>query len=240
MRVAICDDDRTALNHVAGLLDSWAKNCPCFVVECFTEGDSLIRAQKSSRPFDIILLDIIMPGFNGIEVAREIRSFDKDSKIVFLTSSAEFAIDSYSVKASNYLLKPVAPEALFSCLEELAEEISRKASLNTIQVKGPRTVHRLNTSSIEFLEAHGKHVSVALSNGEVLDSIEPLYNFEAKLSLEYGFYKCHRSYIVNLNHVSTYTADEVVMRSGVRIPISRNCRSEFKSIYFSVIFGEAR
>lgn len=239
MRVAICDDDRTSLNHVAGLLDSWVKDCPRFAIECFTEGDSLIRAQKSNRPCDIILLDIIMPGINGIEVAREIRSFDKDVKIVFLTSSAEFAIDSYSVKASNYLLKPVAPEALFSCLEELAEEISQKATLNTILIKGPRTVHRLNSSSIEFLEAHGKHVSIALTNGEVLDSIEPLYNFEDKLDLEHGFYKCHRSYIVNLNHVSTYTADEVTMRSGTRIPISRNCRSEFKSTYFSVIFGEA-
>jgi len=238
MRIAICDDDPASLTHIAFLLESWAKGCPCFSLERFSEGDSLIRAQKSGNPFDIILLDIIMPGFNGIETAREIRAVDKAVKIVFLTSSSEFAVDSYSVKASNYLLKPVSPEALFACLEELSGEIAQAQASNAISVKSPRTVHRLNPSTIEYLEAHGKHVSLTLSNGSVIDSIEPLYLLEGKLSITDGFYKCHRSYIVNINHVSTYSSDEITMRSGARIPISRNCRSEFKDAYFSVIFGE--
>ena len=224
------------------MIEAWrnaragASDC---TVECFAEGDSLVRAQKSANPFDVIFLDIIMPAFNGMEAAREIRSFDKDAKIVFLTSSAEFALDSYSVKASNYLLKPPSPEALFACLDEMEAEMKAAKQTETIAIKSPRAVHRINPASIELLEAHGKHVSVTLTSGEVIDSIDPLYMLEGRLDLTKGFFKCHRSYLVNLNHVSTYTADEVTMRSGYRVPIARNSKAEFKDAYFAVIFGES-
>ena len=75
------------------------------------------------KPFDIILLDVVMPLLNGIEAANELREKDKNVKIVFLTSSPEFAVASYTVKASNYLLKPVEPAKLFACLDELIIEI---------------------------------------------------------------------------------------------------------------------
>ena len=242
MRIAVCDDDRASLARVSSMIEAWKSARPgasdC-TVECLTEGDSLVKAQKSASPFDVILLDIIMPAFNGMEAAREIRSFDKGTKIVFLTSSPEFAVESYSVKASNYLLKPVSSEALFACLDEMEAEMSAARQAETIAVKSPRAVHRIDPASIELLEAHGKHVSVTLASGEVIESIEPLYALEGRLDLAKGFFKCHRSYLVNLNHVSTYTADEVTMRSGYRVPIARNSKAEFKDAYFAVIFGES-
>lgn len=237
MRIAICDDERACLTQASSLLEAWAKSRTNLIIECFTEGDSLIRAQKSTRPFDIILLDIIMPALNGIEVAREIRSFDKDVKLVFLTSSAEYAIESYSVKASNYLLKPIAPEALFACLGELESEIDAANEKRTVLVRGSRTVHRLDPRSIECLEARGKHVVLTLTTGESIGSIETLHALENKLDIADGFFKCHRSYIVNINHVGAYTTDEITMRSGSRVPIARNIKAEFKNAYFSIIFG---
>ncbi len=237
MRLAICDDDVAFLSHSSSMVRLWAtmRNIDDATVEQFADGDALIRAH-SATPFDVILLDVVMPLVDGIEVAREIRATDKGVKLVFLTSSPEYAVDSYTVKASNYLLKPIDPAALTQCLDELAQET--RAAERKIVIKGARSVHSVNPPVIEYVEAQGKHVKVALANGRTIDSIEPFYSFDEKLSLEDGFFKCHRSYIININHISSYTSDEATMRSGVRIPISRSCRSEFKELYFSVIFGK--
>ena len=237
VRIAICDDDRSALSHAASLVRSWAKDRDDLIVESFTEGDSLLASHEANS-YDVILLDIVMPGLSGIEVAREIRSADSAVKLVFLTSSPEFALESYSVKAANYLLKPIDPTALFACLDEIHQELACSRKARTLLVKGARSVHRVSLDSVEFVEARGKHVSIALAGSESLESIEPLHSFEGKLFIDDGFFKCHRSYIVNIHHVSTYTPDEVVMRSGVRIPISRGCKADFKEAYFSVIFAD--
>lgn len=237
MRIAICDDDRTALPHTASLINLWAKAKDTLAVDCFSEGGSLLAAHAANA-FDIILLDIVMPGLNGIEVAKEMRAFDSATKLIFLTSSPEYAIESYSVKATNYLLKPVDPAALYACLDEIENELQNTRAARAIPIKGSRSVHRVTLESIEFVEARGKHVSVFMAGGECLESIEPLHSFESKLSITDGFFKCHRSYIVNIHHVSTYTPDEVIMRSGVRIPISRGCKADFKEAYFSVIFDD--
>ena len=106
---------------------------------------------------------------------------------------------------------------------------------DTILIKGKNTEHRLCSSSVEYLEARGFCVFIKLSDGEVLETVEPLRTLESKLDIADGFYKCHRRYIVNINYVHTFTSDEITMRSGCRIPISRKCKTDFKDAFFSVI-----
>lgn len=235
MRIAICDDDPAFLSCVAALIEARKETHPHLMVASFDNGDSLIRAHAANA-FDVILLDVVMPLENGIDVAREIRALDRTVRIVFLTSSAEFAIDSYSVKASNYLLKPVDLAALFRCLDELEAELF--ATGRRIAIKAAHSIRSINPAAVEYLEAHGKHVDVVLADGETLASIEPLGALERKFLLEDGFFKCHRSYLVNINHIGTYTADGVTMRSGRHIPLSRTYRADFKDAYFSVLFGQ--
>lgn len=236
MRIAICDDSPEFLSQAKELLTKWHHQPDLPVTETFEDGDALIQAHIAA-PFDIILLDVVMPLLNGIEAAREIRQNDKSVKIVFLTSSPEFAVDSYSVKASNYLLKPLTAEKLYGCLDELAEELRQNA--RSITVKGPNAFHRVEIARIEYIEAQNKRVLFSLSDGKTISSTEPLYTYEGKLLLADGFFKCSRSYIVNLNQIDTYTPKEVQMRSGCRIPISRSCHREFEAAYFSVLFGKA-
>ena len=178
-----------------------------------------------------------MPLLNGIDTAKELRQQDKSTKIVFLTSSPEYAVDSYTVKASNYLLKPVSSEALYRCLDELYGEF--RQNTRSINVRSSSSVHRVELNSIEYIEAQNKHIVFALSDGTTIESIQPLYSFEDKLLLSDGFYKCHRSYIVNLYQVNTYTAKEIRMRSGNCIPISRTYHKDFEQTYFSAIFNKA-
>lgn len=236
LRIAICDDSPDSLVQTRESLEVWPDKPDGLFCEYFTHGDALIRAH-TKNPFDVILLDIVMPMINGIESANEIRVLDKKVKIVFLTSSTEFAVESYSVKASNYLLKPVVPAALYRCLDELAAEINQNTQ--SILVKGTTAVHRIELNSIEYIEAQNKHVIFALSTGDAIEAVNPMYTYENSLLLDDGFFKCHRSYIVNIHHISSYTQKEIRMRSGCLIPISRNCHKEFESAFFSVIFGKA-
>lgn len=235
-RIAICDDEPVFSAQIDAIIGHWPAKPAGLRTEIFHDGDSLIRAHEE-MPFDIILLDVLMPLLNGIETAAEIRSKDKNVKIVFLTSTPEFALDSYSVKASNYLLKPVDPARLLECLSSLNDEIYQAPP--AVAIKGIHAVHRVNLADIEYVEAQNKHVVFTLTNRTVVESPAPLYIYEDKLNLEEGFFRCHRSYIVNISHIDTYTAKEIRMRSGCRIPVARSCHKDFEDAYFAVLFGKA-
>ena len=236
LRIAICDDSADFIQQIIEIINRWQAKPLNTVCTAFDNGDELTSAHKSA-PFDIILLDAIMPMLNGIETAREIRRMDKNVKIVFLTSSPEFAVESYTVKANNYLIKPINEHALFQCLDEFIAEIAQNA--RTITVKGLYSVQKLALDSIEYVEAQNKHIVFTLSDGTMLETTEPLHVCENKLTLNDCFIKCHRSYIVNINHVETYTLKELKMRSGCRIPISRSFQKAFESAYFTILFGKA-
>lgn len=236
MRLVICDDMQIFLRHIKTVLDRW-EGCPSDLqTEIFEDGDSLIAAHHAN-PFDIILLDVIMPLLDGIETAREIRQNDKTVKIVFLTTSPEFAVDSYTVKANNYLLKPLEPEKLYACLDELSEDILKKSK--TIVIKGTKALHQVAIKDIEYLEAQNKHVMFAFRDGTSLLSVEPLYSYEDLLLVSDGFFKVSRSYIVNIYHIDTYATKEIRMQSGCQISISRSCQKEFETAYFETLFGKA-
>ncbi len=236
IRIGICDDSSAFLHQTKFMIDHWDNRPQDIITELFEDGDALILAH-SQNPFDIILLDIVMPMLNGIDAAKELREKDKNVKIVFLTSSAEFALDSYTVKASNYLLKPLEPTQFFTCLDELIFDI--KSVSKCIIVKGLDAVYRIPLSNIEHVESQSKHIIFYTSDNKTIESTDPLYTYENILLFEDGFFKCHRSYIINIHRVDSFSPSEVIMQSGCRIPISRSHQKSFEDIYFHTIFEKA-
>ena len=234
MKIAVCDDSQLFLNEVKTLLSEWKDAPQSLSTEFFTNGDALIEAH-SYTPFDIILLDVVMPLVNGIETAREIRKNDKHTKIIFITTSSEFAVDSYTVKANNYLLKPIIPELFYCAINELAKEIL--AAAKRIAVKTTEGVKSILITKIEYVEAQNHRVVFKLTDGSSFESSEPMYKHENQLMREDGFFKCHRSYVINFRHIDTFTTKEITMRSGVRIPISRGQHKELETAYFNNCFG---
>ena len=101
MKIAICDDDELFIDSICALVEQWAaKNNAVLTLFRFTNGDDLINAHRKEH-MDLIILDIIMPLLNGMDTARELRETDQMVPIIFLTTSREFAVDSYEVKAFN-------------------------------------------------------------------------------------------------------------------------------------------
>jgi DNA-binding LytR/AlgR family response regulator len=224
------------LQNAVQVVEKWPGKPAGFSVHTFSDADGLITAHNQS-PFDIIFLDVVMPLLGGIEAAGEIRQYDPSVKIVFLTSSPEFAVDSYTVKASNYLLKPLDDQKLYACLDELTAQIHQSAK--RILIRDRHAVHRVALQDIAFIESDNKYIHFSLTDGRTLTSSEPLYLYENKLLLADGFFKCSRSYIVNIHRIDSFTAKEIRMQSGYRIPISRSFQKEFESAYFATLFGKA-
>ena len=235
MKIAICDDEICFIDAVCSLVEQWAKERGIkLTLYRFTNGDDLIDACQSEC-MDLIILDVIMPLLSGIDTARELRNTDQAVPIVFLTSSREFAVDSYEVKALNYLLKPVDSTNLFCTLDDFLKTISIPKTF--FAAKTADGYCRIEIADVDYLEAQNKQVLVHFFNDRTIIIRELFSKCAEVFSLENGFCCCHRSYIVNLSNVEQFSKTEVVTIHNAVIPISRNSYATFKEAYFNHMFG---
>lgn len=236
IRVALCDDEAQCLDDTRRMVEQWSSDCGITVrITCFDNADALILSIRSSRP-DVIFLDIMMPLLNGMDAAREIRELDKTVEIVFLTSSSEFALESYGVKARGYVLKPVKFEQLTEILDEYAAALNEEPK--NLLLKSAFGYHKIFLRDIQYIEAQNKQVLFYLRSNQSIAVTQPLYSFEDKLLTEDGFFKCHRSYIVSMTSVNSFSLSEITMKSGSRIPIARGAGKAFQDAYFAFMFGD--
>lgn len=236
IRLAVCDDEMQCLESTKRMTEQWSAACGIPAqIDCFDNGDSLIESIRSLKT-NVIFLDIMMPLLNGMDTAREIRELDKTVKIIFLTSSSEFALESYSVKASGYILKPVEYKQLSEILDDCV--VALKEEPKNLLLKSAYGYHKIYLRDIEYIEAQNKNVAFFLNAGQPLIITEPLYSFANKLLAQDGFFKCHRSYIVSIPNVHSFNSGEITMKSGLRIPIARGAGKAFQDAYFSFMFGD--
>ncbi len=234
LKIAVCDDDTFFLGQAEHAVKRWAEEQDLTVeLQLFDNGDSLLTVSRTEQ-FDVLLLDIMMPLFNGMELAYVIRETNTAVKIVFLTSSPEFAVESYDVKASGYLLKPLQYEKLCSVLDDCKAPQDEESP--HIIAKIPQGYHKIYLSEIECLEAQNKKTIFHLCSGKVQDALGTFSNYAKPLTIENGFFKCHRSYIVSIPQVDHFNTAQIRTRSGMQVPIARGYGKEFKEVYFAYMF----
>ena len=236
LRIAICDDEENCLLDTKRMLEKWsAVTSSQLQIDCFDNGDTLIR-ESNLVYYDIVFLDIIMPLLNGMDVAKELRSRDKTVKIIFLTTSPEFALQSYSVKATDYCIKPITYQRLKEIMDDCTTDKCQEPENLTLKtVSGFRKIY---LHDIEYIEAQNKRVFFFLTSDQELEVVQPLYTFETELSVSKGFFKCHRSYLVYLPNVDYFNNTKIVTKSGRRIPVSRAYAKALQDTYFSIMFQE--
>ncbi len=239
LRIALCDDDREDLKRQeCDIRAFWAAYDPDmeFALRSYASGADLLAAIERSERFHIILLDVVMPLCDGIETAREIRLADKAVKIIFLTASAQFALDSYDVRAFSYLLKGGPREKLFSVLREAVQEIE-DATGRYMLVKAKTGLVRLQYHGIAYLEVVGKTITFYMNDAQRYQVYGTLAEVEESFLSQERFLKPHRSYIVNMDHVRRLNERELTLADGSRIPISKANYNEVKRRYIAYSFG---
>ena len=234
LRIAVCDDNIDELSNMVQLINLYRSsrllNCEYAV---FPNGFDLVSALEKGKRFDIYCLDIIMPGFTGIDVAKEIRTLDKTAPILFFTSSPEFALESYSVKAINYVLKPVSKEKLFFTFDELLEQIKTEKNDDAVIVKSNEGIQKILVSNLVFAEVIGRSVWYHLRSGKVIECAEPFSAVRENL-LKYGcFIKPHRSYLVNMQYVDTIENHQVTLQTLSSVPVAQGKAREIKEQYLN-------
>lgn len=233
-QIAVCDDNIDELSNMVQLINLYrtSKNFSCEYA-IFPNGLDLVSALEKGKQFDLYCLDIIMPGFTGIDVAKEIRMFNKTAPILFFTSSSEFALESYCVKAINYILKPISKEKLFFTFDQLLEQIKLEKDEDAVIVKSNEGIQKIVISNLTFAEVIGRNVLYHLRSGKVIECTE---SFSAVCDnlMKYGcFIKPHRSFLINMQYVDIIKNHEIILQTLSSIPIAQGKAKEMKQQYLS-------
>ena len=238
MYIAVCDDQREELDKLVQLLHEWqASRKAAIHWKTFRSGAALLDAAEKER-FTLYLLDIMMPGTDGIASAREIRSIDDTAEIIFLTTSPEFAYESYGVRALDYLLKPVRAEKLFPILDKLL--VRERKPQDGLTLKCGSTLIRIPFSQLVYVEANHKHLYFNLTDGSVREVYGTLKEYELSLLSRPEFMQTHRSYIVNMLQVSELSPTCVKTFSGRTLPVSRLQFQQLQKDYMKLLFAHGK
>lgn len=227
-RLAICEDEPHLLEQMRALcseiLSQWGIE---YAIETFLSADSLEEAISGvSDRFDLLILDIGMQGKSGMQLAHELRGRDDRVSIIFATSSEAHLREGYDVQPIQYLLKPVKKEAL---VEALKTDIKVNHSPKTIVLRmGLRTVV-FPICDICYIESLGHNVVFHLL-GEERAFVLSLTEAE-RLAPTERFCRCHKSYLVNMEHIAEITRTEIVLHNGEKIPVGRKYYADVQAAF---------
>ncbi len=216
MRIAICDDNNVQIELLKHFLSLWAsdRNQPVEVFD-YPNAEAFLFAYEDVT-FDVILLDIQMKEMNGVELAKVLRSKKDDTAIVFITGITDYVFEGYNVKALNYLLKPVKEEKLYQCLDQVVSSLNLEKPFILVDENHLKKIY---LKDIVYLESMG-HNCIINCVDEVITSKKGIQNYDDTLD-HTVFYRCHRSYIINISNVASISKTEVTMTNASVIPISR-------------------
>lgn len=236
MYIAVCDDQAEELSALTALLDQWqAERHFPLRYHTFRSAAGMLDAAQRER-FSLYLLDVMMPGIDGMDAAREIRTFDDAADIVFLTSSPGFAYESYGVRALEYLLKPITPRLLFPLLDRLA--LREQRPQEGLTLKTGSMLVRVPFSQLAYVEVNGKHLYFNLTDGQVREVAAPMREYEGQLLQRPEFMRIHRSYIVNMMQIEELSSTGVHTFSGKDLPVSRLLYPQLQKDYMQLLFAE--
>lgn len=216
--IAICEDETYLLEELRKKAETYLKtrHYPA-QIRTFTSGEDLLKEQ---RPFDLILLDLMLPGINGLETAKRLSS---KSRIIFITSYREYAVDAFEVEAVHYLLKPVTDERLYQAMDRALNRSKQEDDRTLALIKSGST-HILPIRDILYCEVFDHRVCIHTAQGN--------YEYSGTLDMLEGkldgrFFRCHRSYLINMSHVVGQEKGTALVSNGNRVLISRRKQAEF-------------
>lgn len=216
LHIAICEDDAAALVHITGLVKEWAKKRDFFVrISEFPHAEGFWFQYAEEQSFDVLLLDIEMGEMSGVELAKRIRESDRELQIIFVTGYMEYIAQGYDVEALHYLLKPVSLQKLEPVLDRASKRAGEKTRCLFLSA-GDGTV-RLPLYEIRYLEVQKNYVTVHAKEAYTVKRTLR----EMEKELDDSFYRTGRSYMVNLRYVVRISRNEVALKDGERLPLSR-------------------
>ena len=223
LRCAIVEDSPRELEHLKECLARYSaeRDIP---LETTVFGDAASFLEHYRADYDIVFMDIELPGINGMEAARRLREIDRQVILIFVTNMAQFAVKGYEVDALDYIIKPAQYGPLSIKLDRAAQRW--RAAAESVMVALPTGTQRLLLWEIYYIEVQGHKLTYHTEKGQ-LPGTGTLQDAEQRLHGK-GFLRCNKCYLVNQKHIQTVTGSDVVLSNGEKLQISRLRKQDFR------------
>lgn len=244
LTIALCDDHPEDVLLVRAALDSYLSRMRKEPVQIRTFTNALLCAESLERSegADIVLLDICMPGLFGTDIARELRQRNNSAEIIFLTTSDEFAVEAFALKAAHYLIKPFSQSEFDEALSVALERCSNhKGKRITLKGRGG-TIVSLDVEEITYVEnsLHSQHIYTTTSERiEARQTLSEVFSILEK-ARPGQFFIPYKGYIVNINAIRLIEKARVTLRNGTSIPVTSANAKVLKERYFDYVFPYER
>lgn len=237
MIIGLCDDNDVQLNYVNSLIASWAnkRHVKCDIA-IYHSAEELVFENAGSYPFDLLILDIQMGEMNGMELAKRIRTTDKNIMIIFITGLSDYVFEGYEVGALRYLLKPLKEEQFTALLNEAFSQMNQDNKRWYIFTCDGEIV-KLDYDDIIYIEARGHYVNI-VSTGQSYELKGSISQLSEQLNAD-DFFSTHRSYIVNFKHVEKINKEDCLLSNGVYIPVSRSNYKQLNKAFIQYYRGSS-
>lgn len=225
LHIAICDDEKYMSDKIKAMTSDFfhRKNMEIEILQ-FSSGKKLL---EYGQAIDILFLDIQMDGINGMETARKLRGRKFKGFLIFITVLKEMVFQSIEVQAYDYLVKPIEEKRFGKMMERLLSSMRNAAEENLLVQRGYES-SIIAFDDIVFCEVIDRKVYLHLASSEVVDFYERIENLETKL--DSNFFRCHRSFLINLKYLKSYKNGIAYMENGTEIPVSRLRSKEFSNV----------
>ncbi len=225
IHIAICDDEKHMSDQIRAMAsDFFRKKNREIRLRTFLSGEELLNDEGQ---IDILFLDIQMKGMDGLETARKLRAGQFRGFLIFITVLKEMVFQSFEVQAYDYLVKPVEEKQFEKTMERLFASMQNAGEDSLLVQKGYEG-RIIREDEIVFCEVIDRKIYLNLASGEVVNYYERIENLETKLGSH--FFRCHRSYLINLKHLKGYKNGTACMDNGKEVPVSRLRSREFSGV----------
>lgn len=225
-KVAICDDEATSLQINKVLTEEILTNEGIsHEITVFDDMETMIKALSDTKAqYDVLLSDILAVGMNGIEAAEELRRLGDRIPIIFISSTAEYALDGYRVNALRYLQKPVQIPKLKEALLEAYQ--TRNQSKDCLKFQVSDRFYKIDFDDIEYLESQGRDTIVVTMDESIC--VHMKFSDMEEMLPKNMFFRCHRSYIINLSKAKNLERYQFLTFRDAIIPVSQLQYAETK------------
>ena len=228
MNIAIIEDSGQELSLLERCLQSYLSSRQVYrVIDTYTSGEAFLE-NWPSKSYDLVFLDILMEGISGIEVARKIRETDSECLLIFISSSKEYALQGFEVRAFDYLLKPLSEERFQKTMDLCQNELAKH--IRYIEVKESRTLVKIPLNEIIYTDYYNYYIQIHTA-ARLIRSYQQFDVFSPLLLCYPQFLCCYRNCIVNMDHVDSVDKHDFVMENGERVPITRGNRNSIYQQY---------
>ncbi|MGL5755797.1 MAG: LytR/AlgR family response regulator transcription factor [Paraclostridium sp.] len=230
IKIVVCEDEKEQQELLKTYIDQIFEGLSVqYKMEVFNSGEELLESYP--KDIDILLLDIQMGQINGMDTARKIRTIDEKVEIIFITSLIEYALDGYEVNAYRYLIKPVKYENLKSNIINCVKEVYIKNKYIIVKEEGNQI--KLDVNEITYIEVQKETITIHTLN-EVYKTKGTMNNIEKEIDCS-RFFRCHKSFLVNLEHIKSIKQYVAILVNSEEIPISRYRFKDTKDRFFDLI-----